>query len=154
MRRWIRGGWTSRTNGSLTRIGACDVAREGLDAAVSRLRAMGFGGRGWRWLHRPAIENEIGVPGRPLAFFEREGPPDSALVRAVSDLLGRDALQIGLPGKGAPFTWGWSTADGMVSQGMEVGALPLIEHWKRLLNQIREPGLAAFWPADQPGEPL
>ncbi|HLK92024.1 MAG TPA: hypothetical protein VKZ18_19185 [Polyangia bacterium] len=138
----------------LTRIGVCEVARASLDAAVPRLRKMGFGGRGWRWLHQPAIPDEIFGPGHSLAFFEREGQPDGALMRALSELLGRDVLQIGLPGKGAPFTWGLSTADGKVSQGTEVGTIRLIEQWERLLKKISQPVLSVFWPADQPGEQL
>ena len=138
----------------LTRIGVCEVARASLEAAVPRLRAKGLGARGWRWLHQPAIPDDIYGPGHSLAFFEREGPPDNVLMQALSELLGRDVLQIGLPGKGAPFTWGFSTADGTVSQGMEVGALPLIEQWERLLKKISQPVLSVFWPADQPGEQL
>ena len=138
----------------LTRIGVCEVARVSLEAAVPRLRKMGFGGRGWRWRHQPAIPDDFYGPGHSMAFLEREGLPDGALMRALSELLARDALQIGLPGKGAPFTWGFSTADGTVSQGMDVGALPLMEQWERLLKKISQPVLSVFWPADQPGEQL
>ena len=138
----------------LARIGVCDVERAPAGLAVRELRARGLGA-GWRWRHQPAApEHDPLGTTRPIALFQREGQPDDGLASALAELLGRETLQVGVPGAGAPFTWMRAGPGGDVARGTEQGGLALVARWRALTGPARMPVLAVCWPDDDPGEAI
>jgi hypothetical protein len=135
----------------MSRIVLGNVTQEQLEAGLSTLRAR-YSREGWRVRHvTPTLKWDYIGTEIPYAFLQREGTTDNFLARDLAQVLERDVLHLVVPGRGQPFTWSLSTADGTTSQQKDHGILALSSVCERILAPLSLPPLAIYWPRDEPG---